>query len=398
MIGSMAEGQDPQTSVEHVPEPPDRPLRYVSLLALKLGFTAFGGPAAHIAMLRDEVVARRGWMTDRYFLDLLGASNLIPGPSSTEMVMHVGMEQAGWRGLLAAGWLFILPAASITLAFAWAYGQFGSTPAAHWLLYGVKPVVVAIIVQAIWGLARTAMSSTITIAAGIVCLVLALLGLNELAILLGAGVILALVRWLPSRIGALALLPILPLTPAFWAAVPEPFSQATLFWRFLKIGATLFGSGYVLLAFLERDFVDQLGWITRQQLLDAVAVGQFTPGPLFTTATFIGYLTGGVPGAAIATVAIFLPAFLLVGLTHRYVTRIREFPLSAGFLDGVNAAAVALMAAVALALGRDALVDLPTIALAAAAAFLLIQYRVNSALLIALGALAGLLMRVWFGG
>jgi chromate transporter len=376
-------------------------LRDVSLLAFTLGVTAFGGPAAHVAMLRDNVVNRRRWMTDRQFLDLLGATNLVPGPNSTEMIMHVGMERAGLRGLIAAGTLFILPAATITLAFAWAYSRFGTTPTAGWLLYGIKPVVIAVILQAIWGLGKSAFGSPWLIGLGIAAAALAAFGYNELAILLGAGAIMAVGRWLSNRratAGSIA--PLLPFAGLLLAAAaaPAPYNPFTLFWRFLKIGGTLYGSGYVLIAFLQQEFVEQLGWLTPQQLIDAVAVGQFTPGPLFSTASFVGYLVGGVQGAVIATVAIFLPAFVFIALTHRHVARIREFPLAAGFLDGVNAAAIALMAVVMLALGRDALVDLPTILLALGAALLLIRFRVNSALLIALGALAGMLLHVRFNG
>lgn len=390
-------------------DPGDRSeLAAVCKLAFRLGATAFGGPAAHIAMLRDEVVVRRRWMGDADFLDMLGATNLIPGPNSTEMVMHTGMARAGWRGLLGAGAAFILPAASITLAFAWAYGEYGSTPAAEWLLYGVKPVVIAVVVQAIWSLGRAAMARPASVVAGIAVLALALFGFSELAALLGAGVALALLGWLRERgVGsgtALALFPPwLLLGPARldagWptlfalAAAPVPYDPATLFWTFLRIGATLYGSGYVLLAFLQRDFVERLGWIGQQQLLDAVAVGQFTPGPVFTTATFVGYLAGGWAGAAIATFAIFLPAFVLVGFTHRLAPHFRRSPISAGFLDGVNAAAVALMAAVALALGQAALVDVPTVLLAIAAAVLLVRFRVNSAWLIVVGAAAGFVLR-----
>jgi chromate transporter len=379
-------------------QPADSPqtrLREVSGLALLLGMTAFGGPAAHIAMLRDNVVNRRGWLTDRQFLDLLGATNLIPGPNSTEMVMHIGMERAGRRGLIAAGTLFILPAATISLAFAWAYSRYGTTPAAGWLLYGIKPVVIAVILQAIWGLGKSAFGSPSSIALGIVAAALAIRGFNELAILLGAGVVMAAGRWFASRretAGALS--PLLPLAGLLVAmAAPQPYNPFTLFWRFLKIGGTLYGSGYVLIAFLQQDFVEQLGWITPQQLIDAVAVGQFTPGPVFSTATFVGYLVGGLSGAVIATVAIFLPAFVFIALVHHHVAKIREFPLTAGFLDGVNAAAIALMAVVMYELSRDAIVDAPTILLAIGAAVLLIRYRINSALLIAIGALAGLLLR-----
>lgn len=388
--------------------PPRSDLGAVCRLAFRLGATAFGGPAAHIAMLRDEVVARRRWMSDAEFLDMLGATNLIPGPNSTEMVMHTGMVRAGWRGLVGAGALFILPAAAITLAVAWAYGEYGTTPAAEWLLYGVKPVVIAVVVQAIWSLGRVALARPATIVVGAVVLALALLGFGELAALLGAGAALAVLGWFRERgfgSGAAAMvlapwwLPHPARLESHWTtlmavgAAPVPYDPATLFWTFLRIGATLYGSGYVLLAFLQQDFVERLGWIGQQQLLDAVAVGQFTPGPVSTTATFVGYLAGGWAGAAIATVAIFLPAFALVGFTHRLAPHFRRSAVTAGFLDGVNAAAIALMAAVALALGRAALVDIPTVLLALGAAVLLMRFRVNSAWLIVVGAAAGFLLR-----
>lgn len=373
----------------------------VARLAFKLGVTAFGGPAAHTAMLRDEVVNRRRWLSDATFLDMVGASNLIPGPTSTETVMHAGMERAGWRGLLTAGALFILPAALITLTFAWVYGAYGTTPTAGWLLYGIKPVVVAVVVQAIWGLGRTALKGWKLPALALTVLALALLGIDELALLLGSGMVLAIVAALPTlRRGAAVLLPTAPalehLSPALLvqAAVGagEPYSPFRLFLGFLKIGATLYGSGYVLLAFVNEEFVERLGWLSSRELLDAVAVGQFTPGPVFTTATFVGYLVGGWGGALTATLAIFLPSFVLVGLTHRLIPRLRANPIAAGFLDGVNAAAIALMAAVMLTIGRDALVDPPTILLALGAALLLIRFRLNSAWLILGGAAAGLLL------
>ena len=374
-------------------------------MAFKLGVTAFGGPAAHIAMLRQEVVDRRGWLSDAAFLDMVGVSNLIPGPTSTETVMHTGMERAGWRGLVAAGLLFILPAALITLGFAWGYRAYGSTPAAGWLLYGIKPVVIAVVVQAIWGLGRTALAGWRLPALALAVLVLAFAGVDELALLLGAGVLMALVGgWPVVRRGAAALLPAAPVAElagaaAFVvAAAPEPYSPARLFLGFLRIGATLYGSGYVLLAFVNREFVERLGWLSGRELLDAVAVGQFTPGPVFTTATFVGFLVGGWGGALLATVAIFLPSFVLVGLTHPLIPRIRKHPISAGFLDGVNAAAIALMAFVVWQIGRDAVVDAPTALLALAAAVLLIRFRTNSAWLILGGGAVGLLVSLIAGG
>ncbi len=380
-------------------------LRDVALVALKLGCTAFGGPAAHIALLREEVVVRRRWTSDEHFLDLLGATNLIPGPNSTEMVIHTGYEQAGRRGLAVAGALFILPAALITLALAWLYVRYGETPAGEWLLYGVKPVVIAVVVQAIWGLLRTAAKSALLAAVGLIALALALLGGNELAILLGFGLLVALIRsgagrWRSRTLG-LAFAPLgLLAQPATAAAgllalatAAAPYEAWRLFLLFLRIGATLYGSGYVLLAFLEGDLVDRLGWLSQQQLLDAVAVGQFTPGPVFTTATFVGFLVGGWGGAALATLGIFLPAFVLVAVLNPLVPRLRRSTWAAGFLDGVNVAAVALMAAVAWTLGRAAIVDWLTALLAVGAALALIRFKANSAWLILGGAVVGLLVR-----
>jgi len=380
-------------------------LRDVSLVALKLGCTAFGGPAAHIAMLREEVVVRRGWTSDQHFLDLLGATNLIPGPNSTEMVIHTGYEQAGWRGLVAAGGLFILPAALITLGFAWLYVRYGTTPAGEWLLYGVKPVVIAVVVQAIWGLLRTAASTAVLAAVGLAALALALLGGNELAILLGFGLLVGFGRVVWERRASGRIFGLAP--PAFLLAGPHvgiagaataiaPYDPIRLFLLFLRIGATLYGSGYVLLAFLEGDLVQRLGWLTQQQLLDAVAVGQFTPGPVFTTATFVGYVVGGWWGAILATLGIFLPAFLLVAVVNPLVPRLRRWSWTAGFLDGVNVAAVGLMAAVAWSLGRSAVVDWLTALLAVATAVALIRFKLNSAWLILAGAAIGL-MRWWLG-
>ncbi len=370
----------------------------VARLALKLGLTAFGGPAAHIAMLREEIVTRRQWMTDAYFLDLLAATNLIPGPNSTEMVIHAGYHRAGRRGLVIAGALFILPAALITLLFAWIYVGYGTTPQVESLLYGVKPVVIAVILQAIWGLGRSIASQPPLLATAAIAFGLSIAGVNELIVLLGLGLAAMALRVVGAR-GAAGMFITLPvpseltyrapdMLPVLLASV-EPYSPARLFLEFLKIGATLYGTGYVLLSFLQQDFVEHLGWLTERQLLDAVAVGQFTPGPVFTTATFIGYLVGGWGGAALATIGIFLPAFVLVAITHPLLPKLRSSPWSAGFLDGVSAAAVGLMAAVTVVLGRAALVDPFTVALAFLAAVLLIRFRVNSAWLIVAGAALG---------
>jgi chromate transporter len=384
-----------------MPVPASQPdsLAEVARVALKLGLTAFGGPAAHIAMLREETVVRRKWLTDAYFLDLVGATNLIPGPNSTEMVIHVGYLRAGWRGLLLAGTLFILPAATIVLALAWAYAQFGSTPAGEALLYGIKPVVIAVVAQALWGLGRTALRGPLLFGVGASAAALYLLGFNELIILFGGALLVLIVRTVrrlsPGQLRAaiaapFAALPLTMIPASLLQSALVPVSLGTLFLTFLKIGAVLYGSGYVLLAFLRNDFVERLGWLSDQQLLDAIAVGQMTPGPVFTTATFVGFLVAGVPGAILATVGIFLPAFVFVALLHPLVPRLRGNPWTAAMLDGVNVAALGLMAAVTWVLGRDAIVDPLTAAIAIAAALLLIRFRVNSTWLVLAGAIVGL--------
>jgi chromate transporter len=390
-----------QTTLEQ-PTTPAGPgaLGEVARLALRLGVTAFGGPAAHIAMLRDEVVERRRWLSDAHFLDLLGATNLIPGPNSTEMFIHIGYQRAGWRGLIVGGLCFIMPAALITLALAWAYVAYGATPAATWLLYGVKPVIIAVVVQALWSLGRSAVKSWLLGLVGLATLSLYLLGFNEIALLLGGGALVMLIGNLrrlrdakPGHgLGAALLLGAPNALLAQAAAMP--ISLTTLFLTFLKIGAVLYGSGYVLLAFLRNDFVERLGWLTNQQLLDAVAIGQVTPGPVFTTATFIGYIVAGTPGAVLATIGIFLPSFLFVALSNPLIPRLRRSPWMSAFLDGVNVASVGLMAAVTWELGRTAVVDWLTLMLALVAAVLLLHFKVNSTWLIAGGAAIGIIAQL----
>jgi chromate transporter len=381
------------------------PVLEVAALALRLGLTAFGGPAAHIAMLEEEVVRRRGWLSRERFLDLLGATNLIPGPSSTEMVIHVGRERAGIAGLWIAGACFIAPAALITLAAAWAYVRYGTLPAGQGVLFGAKPAVVAILVLAIGKLARTAAKNIPLVLLGPLVVALYLAGLSEVLLLIGSGVVgMGIARTRPPKAASAALLALLlpavaprPLAalvvPAVAAAATAAPSAGAIGLYFLKIGSVLFGSGYVLLAFLQQGQVEHYGWLTRQQLLDAVAVGQFTPGPLFCTATFVGYLLAGLPGAAAATLGIFLPSFVLVWITHPVVARLRASPLAGGFLDGVNAGAVALMAAVAGELGHAALRSWPAAAIAALALLLLLRTRLNSAWIVLGGALLGLVLR-----
>jgi chromate transporter len=391
----------------------------VAALFLRLGFTAFGGPAAHIAMMRQEFVQRRKWLSDARFLDLLGEINLIPGPNSTQLALYLGYLRAGWPGLVVAGLGFIAPAMAIVLALAWAYVSFGSAPQVAWLLYGIKPVVIAIIVQAVVGLARTLLGTAKPLALALVLLgaflVLYLLGVAPLVLLFGGAILYGLLhglahglirarRDLPPTSGGTTLrsLLALPSAPA-WKVLPGwlaalaplavPVSLLTLFLTFLKIGAVLYGSGYVLLAFLRADFVQQLHWLRDQQVLDAVAIGQFTPGPVFTTATFIGYLVLGVPGALLATLAIFLPSFAYVPIVHRLAAWLRRSRWTAPILEGANVAALALMAGVTIQLGQAALVDLITVALAVAALLVLLRFKLNSAWLIAAGALVGLLAR-----
>lgn len=375
----------------------------VARLALRLGFTAFGGPAAHIAMLHDEVVVRRKWISEQRFLDLLGATNLIPGPNSTEMVIHVGHLRAGYAGLLAAGVCFIGPAAAIVLALAWLYVQYGSTPAGEWLLYGIKPVIIAIVLQALWGLGRKALKGPFLGAVGVAVFALYLLGFDELLLLFGGGLLVALVqmaRRAGPGAGAAALWPWLGLSslPGLASLAAQvaavPFSLSRLFLIFLKVGAVLYGSGYVLLAFLRNDLVVNLGWLTDQQLLDAIAIGQFTPGPVFTTATFVGYVLGDFPGAVLATAGIFLPSFIFVAAVSPLVPRLRQSALAGAALDGVNVAALGLMAAVTWELGQAAVVDWLTALLAIVAAVLLFRFKLNSAWLVLGGALVAVVYRL----
>jgi len=371
------------------------PLREVVSVFLRLGVVAFGGPAAHIAMMREELVRRRRWVSDAQFIDLLGITNLIPGPNSTEMAIHLGYLRAGVWGLVLGGVCFIVPAMLIVMALAWAYVRWGALPVATGVLYGVKPVIIAIVLQAMWGLARTAVRGPLLAGAFVVAAALALAGVHELLVLFGAGGVAALVaprrRAVAGAVAALAWA-----TPArvmAAAAVAGGVTLGTMTLVFLKIGAVLYGSGYVLLAFLRADFVERLGWLTDRQLLDAVAVGQVTPGPVFTTATFIGFLLAGWTGAVLATVAIFLPSFVFVAASRPLLPRLRGSRRAAAFLDGVNVAALGLMAAVTWQLGRAAVVDPLTAALALAAAVLLVRTRVNSVWLLAAGGALGLAWR-----
>jgi chromate transporter len=349
----------------------------IARLFLRLGTTAFGGPAVHIAMMEEEVVRRRGWLTRDQFLDYLGATNLIPGPNSTELAIHIGYARAGWPGLFVAGASFILPAAAIVVVIAAAYVAYGTLPQVAAILYGIKPVVIAVVAQALWGLGRTAVKTGALALLAVAAIIAVATGVNELVVLIACGGIYAIIRAASrsqhSSIGAMIV----------------PFGLWPLFLVFMKIGAVLFGSGYVLFAFLRADLVQRLGWLTEQQLLDAVAVGQITPGPVFTTATFIGYVLGGPAGAAIATIGIFLPAFVFVALSTRIVPRLRRSPTAGAVLDGVNVASLALMVVVTWQLGRVALPDVLTVGIAAVSLFALVHLRINSAWLVVAGAVVG---------
>jgi len=342
--------------------------------------------------MEDELVRHRAWLSRQQFLDLLGASNLIPGPSSSELAIHIGYMRAGWAGLLTAGISFILPAAVMVCGLAWAYVRFGNLPATSALLYGVKPLVIAVILQALWGLAKTAVKTPALAGIGLASIAtLIFFGLHPLLLLVLAGAITVVASEITGRrrgtqTASMASL-LLPskasptaatLATTGAAAVIAPFTLGSLFLVFLKVGAVVFGSGYVLLAFLRNDFVVHRGWLTDTQLTDAVAVGQVTPGPVFTTATFIGYVLGGLRGAIVATVGIFLPAFLLVAASGPLVPRIRKSRIASAFLDGVNVASLALMAVVTWQLGRTSLVDVETAALAAASLIIMLRFRMNS--------------------
>ena len=385
----MAEEPALQAS-DGISEKKQVPLGELALFFLRLGTTAFGGPAAHVAIMEDELVRRRQWLSREKFLDLLGASNLIPGPSSSELAIHIGYLCAGWRGLLIAGSCFILPAALMVAGLGWLYVRFGKLPAIASVLYGIKPVVIAVVLQALWSLGRTAVKTTFLGFVAVFSLLLSVVGLHPLLLILLAGGVACLPILKTSRV-SLSVLPFAMIGGGGILATTASFSLVSLFLVFLKLGATVFGSGYVLLAFLRADLVTHRGWLTDAQLVDAVAVGQVTPGPVFTTATFIGFILAGMRGAVLSTVGIFFPAFLLVAVSGPLVPRIRKSKSAGVFLDGVNVASLALMAAVTWRLGRASLVDTLTVFLAVASLTALLRFRVNSAWIVLVGATIGLI-------
>jgi len=389
---------------EHQGSPGREGVAELALLFLRLGLVAFGGPAAHIAMMEEEVVRRRRWLSREQFLDLLGATNLIPGPNSTEMAIHIGMVRAGLSGLIVAGLCFILPATAITLVFAWAYARYQTLPQTSALLFGVKPVVIAVILSAVVRLGRTAIKTPWLALLGLVVLVLGLRGVNEIVLLLGggaAGILWSTLRRDPLRPSGLGLLGVAGLIAVFpivvgavggdasGSLVSPPPSLRAIGLYFLKIGSVLFGSGYVLIAFLRGDLVVDYRWLTELQLLDAIAIGQLTPGPLSCTATFIGYLLGGWPGALVATAGIFLPSFLFVLATNPFIPRIRRSATAASFLDAVTVSAIGLMAAVSVELAVAALKGWAGWAIGLAAVVGLVKFRLNPAWLVVGGAVAG---------
>jgi chromate transporter len=348
-------------------------LKEVASLFLKLGTLTFGGPAAHIALMQREAVIRRGWLSREEFLDLLGAVNLMPGPSSSQLAIFLGFRRAGWMGLLLAGFCFVFPAALITLVLAWAYQRYGTLPSAQGILAGMRPVIVVIILDAVWKLGRTAFRSWWLAALGVLSLAALLSGLSPLPVMVASGLIAVLARG------------------ARWRTTAPSVALWPLFWVFLKLGAIVFGSGYVLLAFLKADLVYKLQWLTERQLLDAVAAGQITPGPVFTTATFIGYLLAGIPGSAVATAAVFLPSFLLIAMSGPLSRRMRESAWIGSFLDGVNSAAIALMVEVCFRIGSSAITGWFAFMLAGVAA-VLVWKGVNPVWLMLAGAFTGWLV------
>jgi chromate transporter len=368
---------------------PPTPLTELARLFLRLGATSFGGPAAHIAMMQDEVVRKRGWMSATAFLDALSATNLIPGPNSTELAMHVGHQRAGARGLVVAGVCFIVPAALIIGVLAAGYTRYAAVPDVGFIFYGIKPVVIAIVAVAVWTLGRTTITTMMTAAVAASALVMLAAGVHELLVLAVSGA--AAVVFASGTPRSFAMLAVTALAGAAPASA-APFGLGLMFLLFLKTGAVLFGSGYVLLAFLRADFVERLGWLTEQQLLDAIAIGQITPGPVFTTATFIGYLLGGPVGAVAATVGIFLPAFVFVALTRPLVDRMRRSARTAALLDGINAGSLAMMVFVLGHLARSAITDGLTLAIAAVSIVAIARLRVNSIWLMAGGAAVGWLI------
>ncbi|MGD1906945.1 MAG: chromate transporter [Leptolyngbyaceae cyanobacterium] len=391
------QGQSPGAFHTLSPEQQKQRLVELAKLFFRLGVVAFGGPAAHVAMMDDEVVKRRQWMSRENLLDLIGVTNLLPGPNSTELAIHIGYERGGWKGLFVAGSSFILPAMALVWILAALYDRYQTVPQVGWLLYGIKPVIIAVVLQALWKLGKKAAKDMPTRVAGVGAIAAYFSGLNEIALLLLIGVAVMLVKnWgrrdAPSGMWRFPLSTLAQTGGV--AAVTASMGWIGVFLFFLKIGSVLYGSGYVLLAFLQRDLVERGQWLTSQQLLDAIAIGQITPGPVFTTATFVGYLLAGHAGAIAGTVGIFLPAFLLVGLVNPWVPKLRKSPWASGFLDGVNAASLGLMAGVTYTLARAAVEDWMTLIVAILSAIAVFRFKLNSAWLVLAGGAIGLVLHL----
>lgn len=365
----------------------------VFLVFLKIGFTAFGGPVAHISIMQDEFVRRRKWLSDQKFLDLMGATNLIPGPNSTEMSIHIGFMRAGWAGLVVGGLGFLLPSTVIVLFFSWVYKNYGTTPQLNWVLYGVKPVILAIIFQALYALGKKAFKNGILAAVFFAGLAGYFLKVNELIILFGGGLLAVLIqkfKWPPRNTQLLTFF--LPLTFSAIPLLQTPvFNYQTLFLSFLKIGSVLYGSGYVLFAFIQTEFVQRLGWISEKMLLDAIAIGQVTPGPVSTSATFIGYQLGGMQGALIATLGIFLPAFFFVAISSPLIPIMRKSNWFSALLDGVNVSSLSLMAGVTWQIGQAAVTDWVSAGLALISLVLVFRFKINSTWIVLMGAVVGII-------
>ncbi len=367
-----------------------KPLAEVALLFLKLGCIGFGGPAVHIAMMEEEVVRKRKWMSQQHFLDLVGATNLIPGPNSTEMTMHCGHERAGWKGMVVAGTCFILPAVIITGVFAWAYQQYGKLPQVEPFIYGIKPAIIAVIVALMISLARKALKSTELGIIGILSAGLALYGINEIFILFGAGFLGILLYLLRSRKQTHN--SVFPLVLLQVYSISSDVFNWKIFWIFCKIGAILYGSGYVLFAFLDAELVTK-GLLSKQELIDAIAVGQFTPGPVFSSATFIGWQIAGLPGAIAATIGIFLPSFFFVAFLNPLIPRLRKSTIMSAFLDTVNIVSVAIILVICLEMIEASITDWKTIVLAIAGFIVAMRFKkLNSAFVVLGGSLLGYLL------
>lgn len=368
-------------------------LKEVVILFFWMGLTAFGGPAAHVAIFHDQVVKRRKWIDEQRFLDLLSATQLIPGPNSTEMTIHLGFLHAGWPGLILGGVSFILPSMLMVIGLAWVYRLYGSAPQVEWVLYAVKPVVIAIILKALWSLGKKAIKDNTTSLVAAAVVLLNILGVNNILLLIGSGIVLATAKWIFNKKNHLLIF--FPITPSTishtYQQLAQEFNLSTLFFTFLKIGSVLYGSGYVLLAFLHSEFVENLGWLTSRQIIDAVAIGQVTPGPVSTTATFLGFVLGGVPGALLATLGMFLPSFILVAITNPLIPRMRESRWFSAFLDGVNAGSLGLMSVVAWQLASAAFVDIPAVILGHASLLLVVFTKINTTWIILAAILIGLI-------